>query len=319
MNMTDAEILSAALDGTLKQDDEHTEQPDEPEQASVETPDPEAKADEPETEVEGAPILSKSGGYTIPYQKLADARTERDTLREQNAQLQSQLAELTARQQQNLAAIQADAQDRANTGQAQTQADANVAAATQAIATGAVDISVFGDFSEEALAKGVAELNRRAMEQVRNELHETIRKELEPLRVKEAKSAQELHVAAILNAHPDAFEIVEAAEFDAWRNTLPAFARAGVDNALTNGDAKTVIEVFDAFRSTQGTPPAVPRKAQAQEAPRARVPTSLSEVPGAAPIDETQQTLAMAGNSAALMDRMGAMTPEQVDALLDRI
>ena len=183
--------------------------------------------------------------------------------------------------------------------------------------TEGVDLALFGDFSEEDLAKGVAELNRRAMEAVRAELHDTIRRELAPLRAQEAKTATTSHYDAIYAAHKDADEIVESAEFAAWRDNLPAFAKAGVEHALTKGAAKDVIEVFDAFRATKPQQPSTARPAP--EAPVRRVPNSLSEVPGAAPMDETQQTLAAAGNTSALLDRMAAMSQEQRDALLDNL
>ena len=320
MSMTAAELLEAALDGTLQDDDAPTEQPD----ASTEgvpaaaAPEGQDKQDDAstETEVEGAPILSKSGAYTIPYEKLAEAREARKAAQDRIAQLEQQVAELTAAQRQNLAAVQADAQDRANAGQAQTATDANLAVATKAMTEG-VDLSIFGDFSEEDLAKGVAELNRRAMETVRAELHDTIRRELAPLRAQEAKTATTAHYDAIYAAHKDADEIVESAEFAAWRDNLPAFAKAGVEHALTKGAAKDVIEVFDAFRATKPQQPSTARPAP--EAPVRRVPNSLSEVPGAAPMDETQQTLAAAGNTSALLDRMAAMSQEQRDALLDNL
>lgn len=322
MSMTAAELLEAALDGTLQDDDATTEQPD----ASTEgvpaaaAPEGQDKQDDAstETEVEGAPILSKSGAYTIPYEKLAEAREARKAAQDRIAQLEQQVAELTGAQRQNLAAAQADAQDRANTGQAQTDTDANLAAAAQAITDG-VDVSIFGDFSEEDLAKGVAELNRRAMETVRAELHETIRRELAPLRAQEAKTATDSHYDAIYAAHADADEIVESAEFAAWRDALPAFAKAGVEHALTKGAAQEVIEVFDAFRATKPPQPNTSTARTAPEAPVRRVPNSLSDVPGAAPMDETQQTLAAAGNTSALLDRMAAMTQEQRDALLDNL
>ena len=322
MSMTAAELLEAALDGTLQDDDAPTEQPDAstddvPAAAAPEGQD-EQEAGSAETEVEGAPILSKSGAYTIPYQKLAEAREARKVAQDRVAQLEQQVAELTGAQRQNLAAVQADAQDRANAGQAQTATDANLAAATQAITDG-VDVSIFGDFSEEDLAKGVAELNRRAMETVRAELHETIRRELAPLRAQEAKTATTSHYDAIYGAHKDADEIVESAEFAAWRDTLPAFAKAGVEHALTKGAAKDVIEVFDAFRATKPPQPNTSTARTAPEAPARRVPNSLSDVPGAAPVDETQQTLAAAGNTSALLDRMAAMSQEQRDALLDNL
>lgn len=322
MSMTASELLEAALDGTLQDDDAPTEQPDAsaddvPAAAAPEGQDKQDDAST-ETEVEGAPILSKSGAYTIPYEKLAEAREARKAAQDRIAQLEQQVAELTGAQRQNLAAVQADAQDRANAGQAQTATDANLAAATQAIAEG-VDLSIFGDFSEEDLAKGVAELNRRAMETVRAELHETIRRELAPLRAQEAKTATSAHYDAIYAAHKDADEIVESAEFAAWRDNLPAFAKAGVEHALTKGAAKDVIEVFNAFRATKPPQPNTSTARTAPEAPVRRVPNSLSEVPGAAPMDETQQTLAAAGNTSALLDRMAAMSQEQRDALLDNL
>lgn len=322
MSMTASELLEAALDGTLQDDDAPTEQPDAstddvPAAAAPEGQDKQDDAST-ETEVEGAPILSKSGAYTIPYEKLAEAREARKAAQDRIAQLEQQVAELTSAQQRNLAAVQADAQDRANAGQAQTPADANLAAATQAMAEG-VDLAIFGDFSEADLANGVAELNRRAMETVRAELHDTIRRELAPLRAQEAKTATSAHYDAIYAAHKDADEIVESAEFAAWRDNLPAFAKAGVEHALTKGSAQEVIEVFDAFRATKPPQPNTSTARTAPEAPARRVPNSLSEVPGAAPMDETQQTLAAAGNTSALLDRMAAMTQEQRDALLDNL
>lgn len=320
MSMTAAELLEAALDGTLQDDDAPNEQPD----ASTEgvpaaaAPEVQDKQDDASTETEvEAPILSKSGAYTIPYEKLAEAREARKAAQDRIAQLEQQVAELTSAQQRNLAAVQADAQDRANAGQAQTTADANLAAATQAMAEG-VDISVFGDFSEEDLAKGVAELNRRAMAQVEQRLMAALDDRLAPLRAQEAKTATSAHYDAIYAAHKDADEIVESAEFAAWRDALPAFAKAGVEHALTKGAAKDVIEVFDAFRATKPPQPNSTARS-APEAPVRRVPNSLSDVPGAAPMDETQQTLAAAGNTSALLDRMAAMTQEQRDALLDNL
>ena len=112
MSMTAAELLEAALDGTLQDDDAPTnEQPD----ASTEgvpaaaAPEGQDKQDDAstETEVEGAPILSKSGAYTIPYEKLAEAREARKAAQDRIAQLEQQVAELTSAQQRNLAAVQA--------------------------------------------------------------------------------------------------------------------------------------------------------------------------------------------------------------------
>ena len=321
MSMTAAELLEAALDGTLQDDDAPTEQPDAstegvPAAAAPEGQD-EQKAGNAETEVEGAPILSKSGAYTIPYEKLAEAREARKAAQDRIAQLEQQVAELTGAQRQNLAAVQADAQDRANAGQAQTATDANLEAAAQAISEG-VDLSIFGDFSEEDRAKGVAELSRRSMAQVEQRLMAVLDDRLSaPLRAQEAKTATSAHYDTIYGAHPDADEIVESAEFAAWRDRQPAFAKAGIEHAMTKGSAQDVVEVFNAFRGTKPQQPSTARTAP--EAPARRVPNSLSDVPGAAPMDKTQQILAAAGNAEALLDSMGSLTPEQRDALLDNL
>ncbi len=324
MSMTAAELLEAALDGTLQEDDALTTSQPNTESAPAPTvtaaPDAQAtqQAGATETEVEGAPILSKSGAYTIPYEKLAEAREGRKAALDRVAQLEQQVAALTSQQQQNLATAQADAQDRAAAGQSQTAADANLAAATQAMESG-VDIAIFGDFSEEALANGVAELNRRAMEQIRAEMRETIRREFAPLREQEAKTATQSHYDAIYSAHPDADEIVDSTEFAAWRNSLPAFARAGVDTAMKGGSAQEVVEVFNAFRGIAKQQPQPNTARNAPEALPLRVPNSLSDVPGSAPTDAAAQTLAIAGNSGALLDRMSSMTAAQIDALMDKI
>lgn len=322
MSMTASELLEAALDGTLKEDDAHTAPPaavetdEQPAVAPQEATTTEQTGDEP-TEVE-APILSKSGAYTIPYEELAKAREGRKAAQERVAQLEQQVAELTARQQQNLAAAQADAQTRADAGQVQTVADANLAAATQAVADGE-DIALFGDFSEEAIAKGVAELNRRAMAQVEQRLMAALDDRLAPIQAREAKSATQSHYDVIYAAHKDADEIAESAEFAAWKSSLPAFARAGVEHAMTKGSAQEVVEVFDAFRAASKPQQPKDPARLAPEAPARRVPNSLSEVPGSAPMDDTAQTLAIAGNSSALLDRMATMTPAQLDALMNRI
>ena len=101
-------------------------------------------------EQEGAPIASKSGSYTIPYEKLTEARTARDSAIAEAAQLRAQLEQLTATQAANVLQAQGEAQTRADAGQAPTQADQNLATA-QAMVAGGADASMFGDFSEVSI------------------------------------------------------------------------------------------------------------------------------------------------------------------------
>lgn len=322
-----AAMLEAALNGTLSLDGEGTAQEPSGEQANDEnTKDQEAQgaADDKGTqtgqpstddEPEGAPIASKSGAYTIPFEKLQQARDKAAALATENENLKQQLAALSANQQANLAAAQEQAQARADAGQGQTKADQNLQAAQAAIESG-VDTSIFGDFTEEDLAKGIKILQDQAREQLRAELRQEIAKELAPLREQRVKSAQDEHYGAIYAKHADADDIPESAEFQQWRNNLPSFMRAGVETALAQGSAQQVIEVFDSFKAQTGIKAPTPR--QPMEVER-RVPASLSEMAGAPPSDKAQQTLQMADNPSALLENMMSMTPEQIEAVMNRV
>lgn len=320
-----AAMLEAALNGDLTLDgDQANEQPksDEelkPDQSAQDDAtdgakqgDATAKADD---EPEGAPIASKSGAYTIPYEKLSQARIERDQFKAESEKLKAQLEQLTASQMANLEKASEGAQARAEAGQAQTKSDQELAQAQAAISQG-VDIAIFGDFTEEGIANGIKTLLSQAVPQIRAELKAEMEKELAPFKQVQAKTATDAHMSAIYQKHADADELVESGEFKTWIASLPSFSRAGVEKALQSGTTEQVIEVFDSFKALQGKPAADPKPALDVQR---RVPTSLSEIAGGAPLDVTQQTLAMAGNPGALLDRMASMTPEQIDAVMNRV
>ena len=102
--MTPDELLAAAEAGALNVDsDESPVQPTE--QAPTDTA---TTASHPEDEL-AAPISSKSGAYTIPYEKLAQAREQAKAFASENELLKAQLAQLSAAQAANLAQAQAQA------------------------------------------------------------------------------------------------------------------------------------------------------------------------------------------------------------------
>ncbi len=264
-----------------------------------------------------APIASKSGEYTIPYEKLTSARTERDHYKAEAAQLREQLASLTAAQARNFAEAQQQAQLRADAGQAPTQADSNLAMAQAAAAQG-VDVAIFGDFSEEGIANGVAQLvEQRASALVDAKLNAA----LAPLREREAQSAVNAHQQAIYGAHPDADEVYESSEFKAWMGSQPSYARAAIEYTLANGTAQQVVEVFSTFKgaNSKGTPANAVSKAlaKAQQQP----PMSLSELPGASASGngDAERVAALAGDPAALLDFMTSLSPEKQTRLMNSV
>ena len=305
--MTPQELLAAAEAGTLNMDsDEDTlKAPPQAEQAAATT---DAAPDDAEA---AAPIASKSGAYTIPYEKLAQAREQAKAFAAENEQLKAQL---DAAQASNLAQAQSQAQDRADAGLAATSGDANLAAAQQAVADG-IDPDLFGDFSEEGIAKGVKALVQQGVQQA-----------IAPLMQERQAAAQHTavtsHYEAIYAAHPDADELAQSAEFSSWRNNLPNFARAAVDQTLTHGDASGVVEVFNTFKASAKHAPAGSKVQQAIAAAQgqAYVPTSLSELTGQASSgNPAEQIAAMAGDPASLMSRMSDMTPAQLEKLMNSV
>ena len=342
MALTPAELLEKALNGESL-DDDHADEatkttttPEEPTDNKADDAADAAKAGADEQgkttggagtteddEPKGAPIASKSGAYTIPYEKLEQSRERVKSLEGENESLRAQLAELNAKQQANLEQAEDKAQARADAGKAQTQADQNLEAAKTAMGQG-VDASLFGDFSEEGIAKGIAALMERTREELRAELREEAARELKPLKDREAQEVKDSHYSAIFQKHPDANEIVQSSQFAAWHASLPGFQRAAVDAVLnpeTGGTAAEVIEVFDTFKAQTGkaAAPAAQDKGKAPEVQR-RVPHSLSEIAGEQHQDIAQQVMASAGTDPnALIERMQDMSPEQIERVMNAV
>lgn len=315
--MTPQELLAAAEAGTLDMDSEEPQIKEPAPQQQDATPTQAGQEQAPEGAELVAPIASKSGAYTIPYEQLAKAREQAKAFAAEAEMLRAQLAELSATQAANLAAAQAQAQDRADAGQAATQQDANLAAAKQAVADG-VDPEIFGDFSEEGIAKGVQTLVQQGVQRAIAPL-------LQERQVAAQQSATAAHYEAIYAAHPDADELAQSAEFAAWRESLPAFARGAVDQALTQGDAASVVDVFSTFKASANSSSPTPegsrvRQALAAAKAQPHVPTSLSEIGGQAASSSTaEQVAALASNPDALLARMSDMTPAQLEKLMNSV
>jgi hypothetical protein len=229
--------------------------------------------------------------------------------------------------QRQLAELQTQAQQRADAGQAPTKTDNQVAAAQAAIEQG-IDPSIFGDFSEEALAKGIGTL-------VAQQVQAQVGKALAPIQQRQQQTAQETHYSAIYGKHPDADSIVESAELQAWIGQHPSYMQPTLRAVLAKGSTEQVIELFDNFKKggasatapapapahgksqTATTDPKVAAQAAIAAAAPA-VPASLSEIPGgrADALSPHERLAAMEGVSMA--EAMQGMTPEQIEAFLNR-
>ena len=256
-----------------------------------------------------AVVMARDGKHTIPYETLVKHREG-----EQHWKAQAEAA------QQQLADLQAQAQARADAGTAPTKTDNMVATAEAAIEAGA-DVGIFGDFSEEALAKGIATL-------VEQQVQARVSAALEPLATKQAKDAAAAHYDAIYSKHPDADSIAQSAEFAAWVNAQPSAVRNaywGLFDPHTGGTAQEIVEVFDAFKGTgtpnPNTPAAADPKAAASAAvaaARATPPASLSSIPGARVEGASELDRAADMSGPDMLEATKNMSPAQIEAWLDR-
>lgn len=258
-----------------------------------------------------APIAAKSGNYTIPYDKLVEARTQRDQFKQERDLLHAQVEQLNAQAQANLAQQQENAQSRADAGQGATQADKNLEAMQKAAASG-VDMTLFGDFSEEAIAEGLV----KYVEQV-------VSQRLAPMQQEAAQraelTAQEAHLKAIYGKHPDAGDLVESTQWNQWLASQPAFARAAIEQVMQSGTTAQVIEVFDTFKATQGTAATVDPLKAAIEAAGKQVPNTLSDLPGGVAGKSDAEVLSVANNPGDLLGAFAGKTPEQIERMMNSV
>lgn len=322
------QLLAAAFAGELDLDADASESSVVPATApapaaaetTTQTPAPAAPAQD---EHEGAPIASKSGSYTIPFEKLTEARTARDTALAEAAQLRAQLEQLTSAQAANLQQAQVEAQARADAGKAPTQADQNLEAA-QALVAGGADASLFGDFSEEGMAAGIAKMVSQQVQAALAPQREAEREAQARAQAAQEQTAEQSHFQAILGAHKDAFEIAESKEFAAWKAGQPGFMQAAIERTLQSGTSKDVIDLLGQFKEVHAgaaaADPTASAVAKALADAKSAPPVSLSSLPGAAPAgSEADRAVELANDPAALLEYMSSLSPERQTRLMNSV
>ncbi|MCZ4321445.1 hypothetical protein [Pseudomonas anguilliseptica] len=271
-----------------------------------------SKTSDAELNADNAVILAKDGKHTISYDKLVQAREAEKTWRDTATAAQQELADLKAQ-----------AQQRADAGIAPTKVDNQVAAAEAAIDAG-VDPEIFGDFSEEAIAKGVQHLIAKSVPAL---VDAQVKQALQPHQQKQEADLHSSHFDSIYEKHPDLDSMLDSKELEEWLVSQPSYVRVGFETTMKTGSAPEVIEFFDTFKAATGKTQTAPapsaesvKEAAKQAIAQAKpvVPASLSDFPGgkAGPATGNEALANLGANemAEALMDK----TPEQIEAFLNR-
>lgn len=262
-----------------------------------------------EENAENSVVLAKDGKHTIPYERLQETREQVQQYKQQVEQLTAQLA----------------AQQTPDNTQVAQQNAAVAEAVIEASGNNADVMAMFGDFSEEAIAKGVNTLvNQRVSEQVQVMIDQAIA----PFKQQQHLSAEQQHFAYIGSAHPDYESIPESQEFQAWKDAQPSFIRSAYDDVLNNGKAEQVVELLSLYKSqnsvSQKVDTPAPTQAMVEKAKQAvqnapsKVPHSVTDLPAGSPAGLSADERLSNLSGPELLAEMENWNPDQVEAFMSR-
>lgn len=277
-------------------------EPVEPPPATEPTPPVEENAD-------NSVVLAKDGKHTIPYERLQETREQVQQYKQQVEQLTAQLA----------------AQQTPGNTQVAQQNAAVAEAVIEASGNNADVMAMFGDFSEEAIAKGVEALvSQRVSAQVQSMMDAA----LAPYKQQQQLSAEQQHFAHIGSAHPDYESIPESQEFQAWKDAQPGFIRNAYDDVLSKGNAEQVVELLSLYKSqnnvSQKAEAPAPTQAMVEKAKQAvqnapsKVPHSVTDLPAGSPAGLSADERLSNLSGPELLAEMENWTPDQVEAYMSR-
>ncbi len=262
-----------------------------------------------EENAENSVVLAKDGKHTIPYERLQETREQVQQYKQQVEQLTAQLA----------------AQQTPGNTQVAQQNAAVAEALIEASGNNADVMAMFGDFSEEGIAKGVeAMVNQRVSVQVQAMIDQA----LAPFKQQQNLSAEQQHFAYIESAHPDFESIPESQEFQAWKDAQPSFIRSAYEDVLNKGSAEQVVELLSLYKSQNNVSPTVdtpaPTQAMVEKAKQAvqnapsKVPHSVTDLPAGSPAGLSGDERLSALSGPELLAEMENWSPDQVEAYMSR-
>ena len=268
-----------------------------------------AAAEVAKVEEQPTVILAKDGVHTIPFEKLTEARAGEQHWKSVAEQAQQALEALKS-------------------APAATAAPAKAEEAQPAAPQGEQDVD-FGDYSDEAIRKGVQKLVDIKTDAIRAEMEAKLNKVMAPIQQSEAEQATDKHFSTIATAHPDFESVVVSKEMNDWIEKQPSFLRPGFRAVIEQGTAPQVVELLDAYKSSTGKPaaptgtgkPADSVVAAAQAAiakAQAAPPSSLSEIPSGSMAQHDPAGAVLEMSTASLMNMFDGKSPEQIKTLLNR-
>lgn len=269
---------------------------------------PPAKVEPPAPSPAAAPVLlAKDGVHTIPYETLEQTRLQAQQAQEEAARLRAENEALKAK--------------------------TSTPAPTPEPAP-AVDADLFGDYSEAAMAQGVSKLVQAAVAPLLKEV-ESLKGQLGQAEKQAEVDAATAHWNALYKAHPDLDSITQSKELQAWIAAKPRLEQKVLNLTLQDGETGEIVEMFDRYKQETGitqrpaatTPAKAPSAADAAAqaaaaavaAAKTKPPTSLSEIPAGTAAHHDPAAALLEMTPTAAMGVFEGKTPEQINALLNKV
>lgn len=278
-----------------------------PAPAATAPAEPPAKVEPPAPSPAAAPVLlAKDGVHTIPYETLEQTRLQAQQAQEEAARLRAENEALKAK--------------------------TSTPAPTPEPAP-AVDADLFGDYSEAAMAQGVSKLVQAAVAPLLKEV-ESLKGQLGQAEKQAEVDAATAHWNALYKAHPDLDSITQSKELQAWIAAKPRLEQKVLNLTLQDGETAEIVEMFDRYKQETGitqrpaaTTPQAPSAAsaaakaaaEAVAAARTKPPTSLSEIPAGTAAHHDPAAALLEMTPTAAMGVFEGKTPEQINALLNKV
>jgi len=105
-------------------------------------------------------------------------------------------------------------------------------------------------------------VTQNALESEIDKVRQEMRQSIEPLTQQQQEAQARQHTQTILQAHPDAFDLVQRGEIQAWVEDQPRYLQPAYQQMVEQGSAEDVVDMLNTFKQSRGKAPQ--RKAPSQ-------------------------------------------------------
>lgn len=252
-------------------------------------------------------LLAKDGEHTIPYSELVEAREKAEQWEALSNQQKTLIEELQLAKTQDEETGGTEAQE-------------------------ALLDEYEGDYPEiaEELKPLIQKMIEDGVKKGVDAMEQQVNEKVAPIQETAQETANQRRTDAILEAHPDAFEVYKSAGLKSWIETQPSFVQEQYNSILLESTAEQMNELFSAYKEATNfgvekpeadpvVPSATDKAKDIIAKTEKKVPSSLTDIPAsqAVTVDEPEAMLEM--SAAQLEQKFANKSPEQINEIMSKL